>query len=108
MTRRAQQTQLTTGDGIVGIDLSHVSKKFGRFAALSDVSLQVRSGQLVAPLGPSGSGRTTLLRIIVRLETADPGSGPIRFHNHDVAGTHVDQRGVGFVFFPRFSPPAHR
>ncbi len=83
---------------MMSISLSHVSKTFRGYRALADVNLTVRGGELVALLGPSGSGKTTLLRIIAGLETADVGSGPIRFHDQDVAQQHVGQRGVGFVF----------
>ena len=69
----------------MSIEVSHVSKTFGGYAALSDVNLKVRGGELVALLGPSGSGKATLLRIIAGLETADRGSGSILFHDLDVA-----------------------
>ncbi len=82
----------------MSIAVCNISKTFGRFAALKNVSLRVPSGALVALLGPSGSGKTTLLRIVAGLEIPDSGSGPVRFHDQDVAGRHVRQRRVGFVF----------
>src|SRR5437773_2329787 len=82
----------------MGIEVRNISKTFGSFEALRNVSLTVSDGELVALLGPSGSGKTTLLRIIAGLEQPDPGSGPIRFHDEDVAGRPVGDRRVGFVF----------
>jgi len=82
----------------MSIEVRNLSKTFGAFEALRDVSLTVASGELVALLGPSGSGKTTLLRAIAGLETPDPGSGPILFHEEDVARRPVGDRRVGFVF----------
>lgn len=82
----------------MSIEARDVSKHFGSFTALNHVSLHVPNGELVALLGPSGSGKTTLLRIIAGLESPDPGSGPILFHDEDVADRRVGERRVGFVF----------
>lgn len=74
----------------------NVRKEFERFAALHDVSLDIRSGELIALLGPSGSGKTTLLRLIAGLER--PTSGAILFGEEDASQKTVQERNVGFVF----------
>jgi sulfate transport system ATP-binding protein len=83
----------------VSIELQHISKTFGPFRALDDISLVVPDGRLVALLGPSGCGKTTLLRIIAGLETPDPGeASAILFKQRRVLAQNVRARQVGFVF----------
>src|SRR5262249_46169105 len=80
----------------MSISVKNVSKRFGNFVALDNVSVEVPQGSLVALLGPSGSGKTTLLRIIAGLEEAD--SGQVLYHGEDVTNLAARQRNVGFVF----------
>ena len=76
--------------------IHNVRKEFDRFAALHDVSLDIRSGELIALLGPSGSGKTTLLRLIAGLDF--PTEGEILFGDEDASFKSVQERNVGFVF----------
>jgi sulfate transport system ATP-binding protein len=78
------------------IDINSVSKHFGDFTALQDVSLEVPEGSLTALLGPSGSGKSTLLRIIAGLETPD--TGTVGIDGDDVSHVVPQKRGIGFVF----------
>src|SRR5471030_904104 len=80
----------------MSISVQNVSKRFGEFVALDDVSVDVEVGSLTALLGPSGSGKSTLLRVIAGLETPD--SGVVRIGTDDVTGHAPQDRGVGFVF----------
>jgi sulfate/thiosulfate transport system ATP-binding protein len=78
------------------IRATNVSKNFGTFAALRDVSVDIPSGALTALLGPSGGGKSTLLRIIAGLETPD--SGTIEIEGEDSTNLSPQRRNVGFVF----------
>jgi sulfate transport system ATP-binding protein len=88
----------------VSISVQHVSKRFGAFQALDDVSVEVESGGLVALLGPSGSGKSTLLRIVAGLERPD--SGSIVLAGSDATALAPQRRGVGFVF-QHYAPFKH-
>jgi sulfate/thiosulfate transport system ATP-binding protein len=80
----------------MGISAENVTKRFGDFVALDDVSIDVPDGGLTALLGPSGSGKSTLLRVIAGLE--EPDEGRVMIHGRDNTGVRVQDRNVGFVF----------
>jgi sulfate transport system ATP-binding protein len=80
----------------MGIAVEKVSKRFGDFVAISDVSLSVPPGSLTALLGPSGSGKSTLLRVIAGLE--EPDEGKVVISGVESTGLPAQKRGVGFVF----------
>jgi sulfate transport system ATP-binding protein len=78
------------------ISATGVSKRYGNFAALDDVTVRVAPGSLTALLGPSGSGKSTLLRIVAGLEAPD--GGTVTLGDEDVTGVPPQERGIGFVF----------
>jgi sulfate transport system ATP-binding protein len=80
----------------MSIQVRNVSKRFGDFQALDDVSVDADGGSLTALLGPSGSGKSTLLRIVAGLEWPD--AGEIRLAGEDATTVTPQRRGVGFVF----------
>jgi sulfate/thiosulfate transport system ATP-binding protein len=80
----------------MGITALEVTKRFGDFVALDDVSVTIPEGSLTALLGPSGSGKSTLLRVIAGLE--QPDSGQVLLGDQDVTRRPARSRGVGMVF----------
>jgi sulfate transport system ATP-binding protein len=80
----------------MSIEIRDVNKRFGSFVALEDVSVSLPTGQLTALLGPSGGGKSTLLRIIAGLERAD--TGTVNIEGVDATRMSPQKRNVGFVF----------
>src|SRR3954464_8190876 len=80
----------------MGIEARNVTKRYGEFAALDDVSVAVRDGSLTALLGPSGGGKSTLLRVIAGLE--HPDTGRVEIDGTEATALPPQRRGVGFVF----------
>jgi sulfate/thiosulfate transport system ATP-binding protein len=78
------------------IAVENVSKRFGDFTALEDITVEAPDGKLTALLGPSGSGKSTLLRVIAGLEVPD--SGTIVVSGTDATRLPPQKRGIGFVF----------
>ncbi|MGN6304278.1 MAG: ABC transporter ATP-binding protein [Mesorhizobium sp.] len=89
-----------------GLSINAITKRFGDFAAVDDVTLAVPHGTFVCLLGPSGCGKTTLLRMIAGLE--EPSAGAIVLDGDDITTLPTHKRDLGMVFqslalFPHLS-----
>src|ERR1051325_11519866 len=82
--------------GKAAVTISGVSKSFGEASVLDNISLSVEQGEIVVLLGASGSGKTTILRIIAGLEMPD--TGRILFHGKEVTELPARERGTGVIF----------
>src|SRR5258708_12155595 len=80
----------------MSIELHNVSKQFGGVTAVNNVTFSVREGELMALLGPSGGGKTTVLRMIAGLEM--PTGGDLFIRGERVNDLSVQERNIGFVF----------
>src|SRR3569833_2249817 len=80
----------------MSIELKQVTKQFGEVAAVKDVTFSVKEGELMALLGPSGGGKTTVLRMIAGLEM--PSSGDVLIRGQRMNDVSVRERNIGFVF----------
>src|SRR5512145_457262 len=80
----------------MSIELRNVTKHFGEVAAVNNVSFSVKEGELMALLGPSGGGKTTVLRMIAGLEV--PTAGDLFIRGQRVNDLSVQERNIGFVF----------
>src|SRR3954462_427810 len=80
----------------MSIELKNISKQFGGVAAVNNVSFSVHEGELMALLGPSGGGKTTVLRMIAGLEM--PTTGDVFIRGERMNELSVRQRNIGFVF----------
>jgi ABC-type Fe3+/spermidine/putrescine transport system ATPase subunit len=79
----------------MGLELRKVSKKFGDVIALSDVSIEIKKGEYLVILGPTGAGKTTMLRVIAGLEELD--SGDILVDDKVVTNMDPEERGVVYL-----------
>ncbi|MGE4290724.1 MAG: putative 2-aminoethylphosphonate ABC transporter ATP-binding protein [Desulfovibrio sp.] len=78
------------------LQVENVTKTFGSFTALKNVSFNAAKGEFISILGPSGCGKTTILRVVAGLELQD--SGSVRLMDRDVSALPVSKRHVGIVF----------
>jgi multiple sugar transport system ATP-binding protein len=91
---------------MTSLELRNISKGFKSGKVLDDVSLSVNAGEIVVVFGPSGTGKTVLLRIIAGVQ--DPDAGSVAIDGKDVTDSSPEARGIGMAFqnfalFPHFS-----
>ena len=85
-----------TGRSMSFLRLKNLTKRFGDFVAVDDLSLDIEKGEFVSLLGPSGCGKTTTLQMIAGLH--DPSAGSIELEGRDLTHVPPNKRGLGIVF----------
>ncbi len=93
----------------VVLEVEQISKHFGALAALTNVSLSVRAGEIFSVIGPNGAGKSTLFNVISGLHV--PSAGRVRFRGENIAGLppeHINRKGLAKTFqitnvFPEIS-----
>src|SRR4028118_721919 len=98
--------EITETSSAAAASVRGLSKSFGKTAVLQDINFEVNEGESLVLLGASGSGKTTILRIIAGLE--EPDTGSVILHGRDVTSVPARERGVGVIFqnyalFPRMT-----
>jgi phospholipid/cholesterol/gamma-HCH transport system ATP-binding protein len=98
---REMASGIKAGEDILPVAVKGLCKSFGERAVLKGIDLAVRSGETVAVLGRSGTGKSVLLRLLVGLQ--QPDSGSIRIHGKDITGLELDELNsvrmkIGFLF----------
>jgi len=79
-----------------GVELDHITVRFGQFTAVNDVSLDIRGGEFFSFLGPSGCGKTTILRTVSGF--LDPSQGSVRIAGQDMTGLGPNRRPTALIF----------
>jgi spermidine/putrescine transport system ATP-binding protein len=79
-----------------GVELDHITVRFGNFTAVNDVSLDIKGGEFFSFLGPSGCGKTTILRTVSGF--LEPSAGHVRIGGEDMAGIGPNQRPTALIF----------
>jgi spermidine/putrescine transport system ATP-binding protein len=79
-----------------GVELDHITVKFGNFTAVKDATLDIKGGEFFSFLGPSGCGKTTILRTVSGF--LDPSSGVVRIGGEDMAGIGPNRRPTALIF----------
>jgi putative spermidine/putrescine transport system ATP-binding protein len=87
---------MTAATALPGLELHGIEKRFGTVVAVDEVELSVEAGELMTLLGPSGAGKTTILKLVAGFE--QPDAGTIRIHGRDIGRLSPAKRGVGVVF----------
>lgn len=87
---------VVTNTSEVAVSVQNVRKSFGATVVLEDINFEVNEGEILVFLGASGSGKTTILRIVAGLEIPD--SGAVFLHGKDVTGLPARERGTGVIF----------